>query len=369
MSQASATPAGDAPAELDGGSEPGGWGGVVLDRAAHRRSDAAWLADAWTRAKVVIVDAPDRVTGRALVSGPVPPLSLTSGVEPSPVAPSRGQAPSGPAGSGQTALVLFDVDDPAVQASEPDSRFFLGLDNAGTPYFVVVGALPAMAGAKAATLREVGHVLDPRSSGILATALALANWHGRHRFSPMTGGLTTIAEAGWTRVDDGGAQHWPRTDPAVIMLVHDGVAGDDGRCLLANNSAWQPRPGQIRRYSCLAGFVEPGESAEEAVAREVFEEVGVHVTDVRYVASQPWPYPGSLMLGFVALADPAEQLRLDPTEIAAAQWFTRAEIQRAIEAMADPDGPPVEPGLPMGASIAFRLVESWARQAGRDRVS
>jgi NAD+ diphosphatase len=157
-----------------------------------------------------------------------------------------------------------------------------------------------------------------------------------------------------------GRQQWPRTDPAVIMLVHDGVAGDEGRCLLGNNAAWTPQSGQVRRYSCLAGFVEPGESAEAAVEREVFEEVGVRVRDVRYASSQPWPYPGSLMLGFYAIADPDVELHLDPTEIAAARWFTRTEIRAALAAV-DSDGvAKVEPGLPMASSIAYRLVRGWA---------
>jgi NAD+ diphosphatase len=318
-----------------------------LNRAAHRRTDPAWLADAWTRAKIVVVDAPDKVTGRVLVSGPVPPLAISTAGQP----------------EGKTELVLFDAAHPVIEASRPELRFFLGVDDADTPYFVVVGELPETPGATAATLREVGHLLDGRSAGILATALALVNWHARHPFSPANGEPTMIAEGGWTRVDADGAQHWPRTDPAVIMLVHDGVAGNHGRCLLANNSAWPPRAGRIRRYSCLAGFVEPGESAEDAVAREVFEEVGVHVRDVRYVASQPWPYPGSLMLGFYALADPDEQMHLDPTEIAAARWFARAEIVAAIDAMSTPDGASAGFGLPMGASIAFRLVRGWATAA------
>jgi len=319
-----------------------------LDRAAHHRTDPQWLADAWQGARVIIVDSPDLITGQALVRGPVqvfgrPQLDLPRGV---------------------TELVLFDASDPEVRDSDPDSRFFLGVDEDETPYFAVNARLPEVDGAQPATLREVGHLMDVRSSGIMATGLALANFHGRYGFSPRTGAATNAAEAGWTRVDDGGAQHWPRTDPAVIMLVHDGVAGDDGRCLLGSNTAWAPRPGRIRRYSCLAGFVEPGESAEDAVAREVFEEVGVRVATIRYVASQPWPYPGSLMLGFYASADPKDELHLDPGEIAAARWFTRSEIRASVKAAADPSAPEREPGLPGGSSIAFRLVRGWMDETG-----
>jgi NAD+ diphosphatase len=258
--------------------------------------------------------------------------------------------------------VLVPADDPAAAATAPEGRFFLGVDESDVPYFAALGSLPDIPDSRAITLREVGHALDNRSRDILVTAIALANWHARHGFSAATGGPTTPAEGGWSRVDADGGQSWPRTDPAVIMLVNDGVAGADGHCLLGHNAAWKTPAGQIRRYSCLAGFVEPGESAEAAVAREVLEEVGVRVTDVSYVASQSWPYPGSLMLGFNALADPNEPLRLDPAEIAAARWFTRAEIREALDRIDTDGAATVEPGLPMASSIAYRLVRAWADQ-------
>jgi NAD+ diphosphatase len=309
--------------------------GNPLDRAAHRRLDPSWLAEAWLRARIVILDATSPFSGHALVDG---------------------------AGD----LVFVDASHPSAAASEVSERFFLGEDDEGTPYFGALGSLPEVPGTRVVTMREVGADLDARAGGILVTMIALANFHRRHVFSPETGLPLQIGEGGWSRIDANGRQAWPRTDPAVIVLVHDDVAGGDGRCLLGHNAAWKPQPGQARRYSCLAGFVEPGESAEAAVEREVFEEVGVRVTDVRYAASQPWPYPGSLMLGFYALADPDAPLRLDPAEIAAAAWFTRAEIRAALEAMADdtgstgPDVAPVEPGLPMASSIAYRLVRGWA---------
>jgi NAD+ diphosphatase len=151
---------------------------------------------------------------------------------------------------------------------------------------------------------------------------------------------------------------WPRTDPAMIVLVHDGVAGPEGRCLLGHNVAWGT-PDGVRRFSCLAGYVEPGESAEAAVVREVEEEVGVALTAIRYEGSQAWPFPGSLMLGFSAVADPGRPVRVDPEEIDEARWFTRTEIATmAAGEYVDPDsGVPMS--LPMRASIAFFLIEHW----------
>jgi NAD+ diphosphatase len=283
-----------------------------LDRAAHRRTDPAWLDEAWAKARVVVVDE-----GRVLVR--------------------------------DDALVFLDA------AQAPDGeRYFLGVDDDETPYFAVAAETPEIPGAKKRDLRGVGLALSPRDVGIMATAVALANWHVRHAYSPLSGQATTLGEAGWTRVsDDGSETLWPRTDPAVIMLVHDGVDGPDGRCLLGHNAAWNT-PGWENRYSCLAGFVEPGESAEMSVAREVFEEVGVAVRDVTYVSSQPWPFPGSIMLGFHAVADPEAELTFEPTEISHARWFTRAEI-RAVLA-----GEPRDFGLPTPISIAHYLVETWA---------
>jgi NAD+ diphosphatase len=160
-------------------------------------------------------------------------------------------------------------------------------------------------------------------------------------------------------------QLWPRTDPAMIVLVHDGRDGPQGRCLLGNNAAWPTERG-VRRYSCLAGFVEPGESAEAAVAREVGEEVGLSLARIDYQGSQAWPFPGSLMLGFFALADPELPLRLEPTEIAHARWFTRSEIAAVVA------GDPVDSGdgsgsrvwLPPPASIARFLIARWLDGGG-----
>ena len=152
---------------------------------------------------------------------------------------------------------------------------------------------------------------------------------------------TTIERAGWVQRDpESGLEVFPRTDPAVIMLVHDG----GNRCVLGRQAVWP-----AGRFSILAGFVEPGESAEAAVAREVAEEVGLRVTDVRYVGSQPWPFPQSLMLGFVARAVGDLGLTLDPTEIEEARWFTRDELRSG-------EGPKA---LPPPVSIARNIIDRW----------
>jgi NAD+ diphosphatase len=282
----------------------------ALRRVAHRRTDAEWLAAAWTRSRVLVVDGI-----HALVRG--------------------------------HRLVLLDAAD-----APAGERVFLGEDAAGTPYFAVLAALSDMEGTERSTVREIGHQLDDLEGGLLMTAVALSNWHARHRFSPTDGKPTVPVAGGWARVGEGNDMHWPRTDPAVIMLVHDGVAGDQGQCLLGHNVAWTG-PAWVRRYSCLAGFVEAGESAEAAVVREVDEEVGVLVSRLRYMGSQAWPYPGSLMLGFTAEADPTQPVRVDTTEIEAARWFSRAEIRAALAGERD------DFGLPIGSSIAAFLVTEW----------
>jgi NAD+ diphosphatase len=226
----------------------------------------------------------------------------------------------------RTAPVREDADGPHLVWDEhpelPPGAVFLG-EADGVPYAAVRGERSLTLDGRPVDawsgLREVGAALDDLDAGLLVQAIAILEWHDRHRFSPVTGAATTVERAGWVQRDPTtGTEFFPRTDPAVIMLVHDG--GD--RVVLGRQAVWPPG-----RFSILAGFVEPGESAEAAVEREVLEEVGLRVTDIRYVGSQPWPFPQSLMLGFVARAEDPGDLVLDPDEIEEARWFSRDELR------------------------------------------
>jgi NAD+ diphosphatase len=284
-----------------------------VDRAGERRTDAAWLEAAWAdqRSRVLVLR--------------------------------DGQAPVRTGSGDGYELVLV----PPGEA--PDGiRFQLGVGADGTVYFAVAAgpaedSPPLDDGARLSSLRQVGPLLSGRDAGLMTHAVALANWHAVFRHCPKCGAVTEPISAGHARrcpVD--GSEHFPRVDPAVIMLVTDPA----DRCLLARNAQWPPR-----RVSILAGFVEAGESAEQAVAREVREETGISVTQIRYVGSQPWPMPQSLMLGFRAVAAGVQQIRVDTVEIAEARWFSRGELTAAVESG--------EILLPPPVSIAHRIIESW----------
>jgi NAD+ diphosphatase len=233
---------------------------------------------------------------------------------------------------------------------EPAEAILLGLDDAGHPIFAVdIESLePAERtqltdGAQLTPLREAGMVLPHDEAGLAAYLSALLNWHRKHRFCANCGAPTDIEEAGYSRqCPRCGAHHFPRTDPVVIMTVEH-----DRRLLLGRREGWP-----AGRCSVLAGFVSPGESAEEAVVREVQEESGIVARDPRYVSSQPWPFPSSLMLGFDAFADGGEPKARDG-ELAEVRWFHFDEVSDAA-AERNPDLK-----LPPPVSIARFLIDRW----------
>ncbi|MCU1589092.1 MAG: diphosphatase [Frankiales bacterium] len=257
------------------------------------------LAAAWDHARVLVVD-----DGRALVS------------------------------DGGPELVLLDATD-----APAGDRFYLGRDDESS-YFAVAASLPRRLGARPQGLREVGALLGDRDAGLLVHAVGLANWHATHTHCPRCGAPTESAKGGAVRrCTADGSEHFPRTDPAVIMLVTDGA----DRCVLGRQAIWPPG-----RYSTLAGFVEPGESAEQAVIREVGEETGIAVRDVLYRGSQPWPFPASLMLGYRAVCDPdAEPVPRDG-ELEDARWFGADELRAGDGVL-----------LPTPVSIAWHLITDW----------
>jgi NAD+ diphosphatase len=283
-----------------------------IDRAAHHRLDEAWLGAAW--------------------SHPTTRCFVVSG----------GQVLIEDTGEGRAELVTMpSFDAPLTEAH----RYFLGIDGDGVRYFALQkDALPGRMddAARPAGLREAGVLLSERDAQLMVHAVALENWQRMHRFCSRCGERTVIAAAGHIRRCPAcGGEHYPRTDPAVIMLVTD----SGGRALLGRQVHW-PKG----RFSTLAGFVEPGESIEQAVVREAGEEAGVTIGRVEYVASQPWPFPSSLMLGFVAHATSTE-IRVDGEEIEEARWFSREELR---DAFASGEVLP-----PSGISIAARLIELW----------
>lgn len=245
----------------------------------------------------------------------------------------------------------------ATFADEPPAdAVFLGRIADGRHVWAVRAALeaPEDAAARAIDPRRSPQSFDDVSAQLVACALSLLNWHASARFSAHDGSPTTSIRGGWARRNLlTGHEEFPRIDPAVICLVHDG--GD--RAVLARQTTWPPR-----LFSLLAGFVEAGESFESCVVREIAEEIGLNVRDVRYLGSQPWPFPRSLMIGFHALGDPEQEFAFNDGEIAEAGWFTRAEVRAALEVgdwSSDSDSRLLLPG---SISIAREIIESWAYQ-------
>jgi NAD+ diphosphatase len=291
---------------------------VGADRADQLRTDVDAAAEGWTDAALLRVDSRNQV----LVANGRVVLGAAAGV---------GDKP-------------------------PPDAVFLGRIENDQHVWAIRGALRAPEDPDVQTevvnLRSLGPIFDDTSSQLVSSAVALLNWHERARFSAVDGSPTKPARAGWSRIDPvTGHEEFPRIDPAVICLVHDG--GD--RAVLARQAVWPER-----MFSLLAGFVEAGESFEVCVVREIREEIGLTVRDVRYLGSQPWPFPRSLMVGFHALGDPDEEFAFNDGEIAEAGWFTRDEVRAALEVGDWTSSSESKLLLPGSISIARVIIESWA---------
>ena len=305
--------------------------GVRLDRAGLNRKVEAWLAfkKRDSRARIIAV-----WRNRSLI------IDGDNGARAH--MPSKEDAPE----------LLKAADDPV----------FLGLDDDNNPHFGVdishLDEHDAIAlageGASFVDLRSLGWMIPRDDAGLLAYARGLAYWHRTHRYCGHCGSPTESREGGHMRKCANptcGRPSFPRTDPAVIMLVeHPGNDTHPPSCLLGRSGKWE-----FPLYSTLAGFVEPGESLEEAVAREVLEEANLVVENVRYMASQPWPFPSSLMLGFRATATTSE-IKIDPEELADARWCTPQEVLAFREWDVATE---TEPRLPRRDSIARWLLQNW----------
>jgi NAD+ diphosphatase len=299
--------------------------GMTLDRVSAERKDPVWVSDRLADASARSVAA-----GRhgVLISGDDEHASLVR------TAPAR-------SGNGEAPVLL-------------------GLDRDGAPLFAadLDGASSAdpehVSAGRIVSLRDAGSALSHEEAGLAAYLVALLNWHRRHRFCANCGAETEVAEAGYTRhCPRCGTNHFPRTDPVVIMTVEH-----DGRLLLGRRTGWP-----AGRLSVLAGFVSPGESAEEAVIREVREESGIVARDPVFVASQPWPFPASLMLGFHAVSDGGQPEPHDG-ELEEVRWLTLEEVRAAIA------GRNPTFILPPSVSIARYLIERWVatKEAGWEPV-
>jgi NAD+ diphosphatase len=289
----------------------------ALDRADHLRADADALHALWPRASVIVLDADGRAHADADGN-----LQARSGAE---------------VGGG------------------PGIATFLGLRD-GQGWFVADADTLALQSPQRIGLRTAAARWPAWQASVFAQARALQHWHQRHRFCSACGGAMRFVRAGWLGLcETCGSEHYPRTDQAVIVAV-----GDGERLLLGRQASWPPR-----RWSVVAGFVEPGETLEQAVAREVLEETGVRVRAACYLASQPWPFPGSLMLGFVADADPDEPVVGD--ELEAARWFSADEVRAGLTgdwAQADGEGDGDGDGIVLSSpiSIARHVIRAWLQQ-------
>lgn len=292
--------------------------GNPLDRAQHERRDAAWLAEQLASPR-----------SRFL---PFWKLSVLSDESESP------------------ALLWLDA---GVRRYLDDSAppLLLGMHDGVAHFAVDLSALEdpiatiGLEGARFAEARGLALRLPPGDAGILAHGRSLVDWHHRHRFCGVCGAPTSLREGGASRQCDAcEANHFPRTDPVVIMVVWRGE-----RCVLGRRAT-----GPYNRHSCLAGYIDQGETIEEAVRREVKEEVGLDVDEVTYHSSQPWPFPSTLMIGCFAHAT-SDDIHVDEDEIDEARWFSRDELRAAIDA----PGPHLGFAVPERIAIAHHLIRAW----------
>jgi NAD+ diphosphatase len=252
-------------------------------------------------------------------------------------------------------VVLHDTT--ALGERPPEEAVFLGRIDEGRHVWAIRAPLEPLGDGRDAhvlDLRRAGTIFDDVSAHLVSSATALLNWHDNAGFSAVDGSPTKPIKGGWSRLNPTtGHEEFPRIDPAVICLVHDGA----DRVVLARQTVWPDR-----MFSLLAGFVEAGESFETCVVREISEEIGLTVTEVRYLGSQPWPFPRSLMVGFHAVADPDQEFSFNDGEIAEANWFTRDEVRAAL-AVGDWTSAAASQSkllLPGSVSIAREIIESWA---------
>ena len=294
--------------------------GMQLDRCSERRADTNWVEQAWhsQEARFVLVDA----EGKTLANAAHSALHLLNGNE-----RQRWFADAQPV--------------------------LLGVDTHHVPYFALASdsvqgeTLAAACGCAQLDLRRAGLELPAFEAGLFAYARGLLHWQSRTRWCGTCGHALVLEWAGHRARCSNPAcalEHYPRTDPAIIVIVASGT-----QCLLGRQPGWPPG-----RYSTLAGFVEPGETLEQAVAREVAEESGVHIDHCRYLASQPWPFPASLMLGFEA--ESSLQVPRVGAELADARWFEAARMPELIASG--------ELALPPAMSISYHLIEHWYRRHG-----